>query len=41
MILVATEEQTDVTNTEHMETLKRITEAIDLRGVQEQYRVDL
>jgi hypothetical protein len=39
MILVATEEQTDVTNTEHMETLKRITEAIDLRGVQEQYRV--
>jgi hypothetical protein len=39
MILVATEEQTDVTNTEHMETLKRITEAIDLRGVQERYRV--
>jgi hypothetical protein len=39
MILVATEEQTDVTNTEHMETLKRITEAIDLRGVQEQYRI--
>jgi hypothetical protein len=40
MILVATEEQTDVTNTEHMETLKRITEAIDLRGVQERYRVN-
>lgn len=39
MVLVATEEQTDVTNSEHMETLKRIAEALDLRGVQEQYRL--